>query len=151
MSQATAEQLLRDRGLRCTSTRVRVLQTLLRARRPLSHQDVMGRLKGAGLDRVTVYRTLHALVEADLVHEVFVNERTSLYESSERCHIDHCHAHFTCRKCGGTTCLTDVRVPLLEGLGQGFVAERQKVLIEGLCPSCSLPVGKRPTKGAPSR
>ena len=137
LKKPTAGDLLRENGLRCTSTRRRVLDVLLRAKKPLSHQEVMDGLGEEPIDRVTVYRTLHRLVETGLVHEAFVNDRTRLYETPERCHVDHCHAHFTCRRCGQTVCLTDAKVQLVTGLGKGFVPERQKVLIEGLCPRCS--------------
>ena len=137
LRKPTAEELLRANGLRPTSTRRRILDVLLRAKKPLSHQAVMDRLGQQPIDRVTVYRTLHRLVETGLVHEAFVNDRTGLYETADRCYVDHCHAHFTCRRCGQTVCLTEAKVPLVTGLRRGFVAQRQKVLIEGLCPRCS--------------
>jgi len=113
------------------------MRILLRARRPLSHQELMGRLGEADVDRVTVYRTLHRLVEAGLLHEALVDGRQVLYETADRCHESHCHAHFTCRVCNRTYCLTEAKVTLVEGVGDGFIAERQKVLIEGRCPQCA--------------
>ena len=137
VAKTTPEDLLRVSRLRLTPTRRRVLDVLLRARKPLSHQELMQRLADGATDRVTVYRTLTRLVEAGVVHEAFVSDRTRLYETADRCHADHCHAHFTCRQCEQTTCLVTSEVPIVRDLPGGFVPERQKVLIEGLCPKCA--------------
>ena len=135
-------ELLRASGLRSTVTRCRVLDVLRRARKPLSHLDVMDRLADEPIDRVTVYRTLNRLTKAGVLHEAFVNDRTRLYETADRCHADHCHAHFACRACQETVCLTEARVDLAQGLPTGYVPTRQKVLIEGFCPSCSASRGR---------
>ena len=88
-------------------------------------------------DRVSIYRALEAFVEKGLVHRAFVDDRTWLYETADRCGEDHCHPHFTCRVCGRVQCLVTVEVPIIKDMGPGFVAERQQIHISGLCPACS--------------
>lgn len=137
MHKTTPEETLRFHGLRATEGRKAVLRVLLASRRPLTQQDIFDRLAAGTMDRVSVYRALHRFAEAGIVHRAYVNERTWCFETADRCSHDHCHAHFTCRQCGQTTCMEDVVVPLARGVSKGFVAERQKVLIEGLCPKCA--------------
>lgn len=131
-----ASQLLERSGLRRTPWRVKILSLLLKFRRPLSHEDIRRKL-GPGADRVTVYRSLDAFVRVGLVHRVLADKRTRLYETSDRCTRHACHPHFTCRACGDTTCMVDVAVPRIRRKKLGYVFERQRVLIEGLCPACA--------------
>jgi len=132
----TVPELLAYAGLRRTPWRVRILSLLLQLRRPVSHGQIMGKL-GARADRVTVYRTLDAFVRSGLVHRVLVGRRMHLYETADRCTKHACHPHFTCRACGRTTCMTELAPPRVRGRRKGYVFERQRVLIEGLCPACA--------------
>jgi Fur family ferric uptake transcriptional regulator len=132
-----ADEILKGKGLRCTPGRVRVLRALVEAGGPLSQSEIMERLRGARLDRVSVYRALDSFVAAGIVHRVFTEGRIWMFETADRCGADHCHPHFTCRVCHRTTCLTDVAVPLVKGLKRGFVSERQRVHIQGVCPGCA--------------
>jgi Fe2+ or Zn2+ uptake regulation protein len=66
----------------------------------------------------------------------YVDHRRRVYELFDKCNGQNCHAHFSCRCCGTTTCLEDFNVRYEGALARGFVAETQKVLIEGLCPDC---------------
>jgi len=130
-------RLLRSRGLRPTRGRLRLLSLLRAARRPLSHGEILRRMRGQAMDRVSVYRALQAFVRAGLLHRAYLDERTWTFETPDRCGPDRCHPHFTCRRCEKVTCLTQVHVPLVTGLPRGWIAERQKVHIEGLCPACA--------------
>lgn len=137
MSKLEIGDVLRAHGLHATRGRMKLLSILRAARRPLTHTEVLRRLRSARLNRVSVYRALDAFVEAGLVHRAFVDGRTWAFETPERCDERRCHPHFTCRKCGTVACMPRVRVPFARGLPKGYIAQRQKVHIEGLCPSCS--------------
>ncbi len=134
--QHDASGLLAVHGLRRTPWRVKTLSLLLELRRPLSHEQIMRRLE-PGADRVTIYRSLDAFVRVGLVHRVLVNKRQHLYETADRCTADACHPHFSCRSCGRTTCMPELAVPRVRGRRRGYVFQRQRVLIEGLCPACA--------------
>ncbi len=137
--------LIRSCGLRSTPGRMKLLSVLKAARRPLSHGEILVRMRGERMDRVSVYRALDAFVGVGLVHRAYVDGRTWAFETADRCGRDRCHPHFSCRLCGSVTCLIEVHVPLVTGLRKGWIAERQKVHLEGLCASCAARDGERRT------
>ncbi len=132
-----AEGMVRNSGLRCTKARRLILTLLLKAHCPLSHHDILDALAKGSIDRVTVYRVLEAFVKTGIVHRAYVNSRTWVFELPTYCERDRCHPHFTCRICGKTACMRGAVVPLVSGLKKGYIPERQKVFIEGLCPECA--------------
>ena len=139
MDQNT-ETKLKSHGLKCTITRKRVLNALVKADRPVSHKDLMKRLPKGVTDRTSVYRTLHRFVKAGLVHRVYTGRRQWLFEVSDNCKTDRCHLHFSCQICTKITCM-DIYIPCAE-LPSGFTAKRQKVHIDGICADC----GKKKVK-----
>ena len=136
MTEAMIKDALHAHGFRCTEARGRILSALQAARRPLSHADILKRT-GRTMNRVTVYRVLEAFTNAGMVHRACIDGRTWVFELSDRCTSRQCHPHFTCARCEEITCLTDVVVPLAKRLPKGYVAERQKVHIEGTCAACA--------------
>ncbi|MHC4155051.1 MAG: Fur family transcriptional regulator [Planctomycetota bacterium] len=132
-----ARELLGSAGLRRTGPRLAVLGALLGARKPQTADQIAARLSPPAANRVTVYRTLEAFLEAGLVHKAFLDERTWHFELAHNCTQSQCHPHFTCTDCGDTNCLTDVNLPLAKSPGKGFVIHRQRVQLEGLCPKCN--------------
>ncbi|MHC4061496.1 MAG: Fur family transcriptional regulator [Planctomycetota bacterium] len=132
-----ARELLGTAGLRRTGPRLAVLGALLGARKPQTADQIAARLSPPAANRVTVYRTLEAFLEAGLVHKAFIDERTWHFELAHNCTESQCHPHFTCTDCGDTNCLTDISLPLAKSPGKGFVIRRQRVQFEGLCPKCN--------------
>ena len=137
MVKTDPRETLRAHGLRCTQGRLKMLSVLRSAKRPLSHAEVVARLGPSRMNRVSVYRALEALLAAGLVHRAFVDGRTWVFEVADRCGPRQCHPHFSCRACGAVTCMTDVVLPVAEGLPEGYTLERQKVYIEGACALCN--------------
>ena len=135
MADKRISDFLRENGFKATKGRMEVLGLFFKAGRPLSQGHVMEML-GLKLDRASVYRILNAFTEAGIIHMAYVDGRHRVYELPDKCGAHSCHPHFSCRGCGMTACLEDFQVHYKGTLGEGFVAERQKVLIEGLCPSC---------------
>jgi Fur family ferric uptake transcriptional regulator len=128
--------MLKNTGLYCTNARITILQVLAKTKRPLS-QDQIARCLSAKPDKVTIYRTLTSLLKADLVHRAYVDERAAYYELSTHCSKSQCHPHFTCTQCGRTHCLRSLKIPMAKSPHQGFLIQRQKVRLEGLCPACT--------------
>ncbi|MFH1706878.1 MAG: transcriptional repressor [Planctomycetota bacterium] len=126
--------LLREHGLRCTDNRERVLAFLRRALRPVSQGDIMAHFPAGTVNRVSVYRILHRLVAAGLVHRVLSGRRRWLFESSDHCTPEACHSHFTCRVCQAVSCIEVFPLPAAQPAG--YRVERQKVYLEGVCPRC---------------
>lgn len=129
--------LLRAAGLRVTQVRVAVMESLARTRVAMSAADVIEALEtshlvsrdeggraGGGVsasrkrepvDKVTVYRTLNALVDANLAHKIDPGDRVFRYSLTDhaRCtgeHHDHEHPHVICERCGVVECLDDAEV-----------------------------------------
>lgn len=136
-SRPKVEEMLRGSTLRRTRGRVAVLKVLSKAKKPLTREQIAGRLGKGTLDKVTIYRTLERFVEAGLVHRAYLHKRASYYELAHNCTESQCHPHFTCMDCGDTHCLTEVRLPMARNLHTGFVVDRQRVQLEGLCPKCN--------------
>ena len=128
--------MLKEAGLYKTQARLAVLDVLLNATRPMSQVQIAESIPGA-TDKVTLYRTLTSLMEANLVHKAYVEERATFYELAHHCSKTQCHPHFTCRNCGRTHCLFDLQVPMAPSPYKGFVISRQQVRLEGLCPDCA--------------
>ena len=131
-----ARQLLRSVRLRRTGPRLAVLAALLDAPKPRTADQIATKLGSSRPDRVTVYRTLEAFLEAGLVHKAFLDERTWHFELAHNCTESQCHPHFTCTSCGDTSCLTEISLPMAKSPHKGFVIHRQRVQLEGLCPNC---------------
>lgn len=133
------EAALRAAGLKITRGRRLVWQALLRAERPLSHADLERQLDhngDGGLDRVTLYRILDALVAAGLAGKAADRWNISRYaaRTPDRPHADH--LHFRCTACGGTFCLK-MPLPSPPPLPRGFLLTGAEYDLSGYCPGCA--------------
>ncbi len=133
----TAREMLEASKLYCTKGRMAILGVLIDSARPLKQDEIATQVSRTGINRVTIYRTLSALLEAGLVHRAYLQKRAWHFELADRCTKTQCHPHFTCTMCGATHCLTKMRLPAIHGSHEGFFIQRQQVRFEGLCPKCS--------------
>jgi Fur family ferric uptake transcriptional regulator len=133
-------ELLAGAGLRRTPIRLAVLAILSRDRQPQSAAGII-ELLPAGIDKVTLYRTLNTFTRKKLVHRVRGDDQVWLYGigTADRA-ARHGHAHFVCDECGTVECLTDR--PRAEPaarrakLRPGYRVEYSEVLVHGTCPDC---------------
>ncbi len=130
--------MLRRAKLRCTRGRVAILEILSSATRPLTREQIASELGKKGLNKVTIYRALERFVRVGLVHRAFLHARTWHFELADNCSESQCHPHFTCTDCGQTHCLTEITVPMAKSPYKGFVIDRQRVQLEGVCPECNV-------------
>lgn len=130
-----AVQLLESVHLRQTAPRLAILEVLLAAEAPLTREQIAERIGSNAPNKTTIYRTLTHLVENNLVHQAYLEDRTGHYELAHNCGKHQCHPHFTCNECLQTKCLTDAVTPIVQ-LPQGFKMQRQQIHIEGICPEC---------------
>ena len=89
------------------------------------------------LDRASVYRTLHLLLELDVLREVGLG-RGRRYELSDR--FDDHHHHFVCSQCGRTDSFeaADLETVMQRlSLRQGFTLESHQVELTGRCSNCT--------------
>jgi Fur family ferric uptake transcriptional regulator/Fur family zinc uptake transcriptional regulator len=138
----TAENVLREKGMRNTVLRRRVLELFFERREPMSYAEIFEALAALGRapDRVTLYRTLSTFSDVRIVHEVQGTDgviRFCLHESSRGGCVGN-HPHFLCRRCGRMSCLSDQPLPYVE-VPAGTIVEGKQFLIFGLCPQCAAP------------
>lgn len=130
-----AGQLLESVHLRQTAPRLAILDVLLAAKAPLTREQIADQIGAGAPNKTTIYRTLTHLVEKNLVHQAYLEDRIGHYELAHNCGKHQCHPHFTCNTCLRTQCLTDASAPMVQ-LPKGFKMQRQQIHIEGICPDC---------------
>lgn len=139
LSVADARRMIRGAGLRCTTCRIAVLQTLAESDAPLSHGDAADLLTPAGFDKSTIYRCLVELAEAGVVSRLELGDRVWRFELRPGHQEEGTeHPHFMCVDCGKVACLTDfsVRIAPSKGKRRAALGEITEVLLKGHCAAC---------------
>lgn len=131
--------LLKKKKLKITESRLEILAILANSNCAISYNDIESETKGK-LDKVTVYRTLDVFESKGIIHSVYSNTGAKLYSfCKEECtshqHSDN-HVHFNCSKCNETTCLYEIKVPLIK-VPNGYQIESSKLIVNGICMQCS--------------
>ena len=129
------EEHLENHGVRPTAVRLLVWKTIS----PLHHTFTLVDLESLMPDteRSSIFRALRLFAEHHLLHEIDDGSGAQKYCVC-RCTDGHhlTHIHFTCRKCGDTFCLDQMKIPIVS-LPQGFVMDDAEYVVKGLCPKCS--------------
>ena len=130
------EQALDNAGLRVTAVRLLIWRQVRHAfHDAFSLADLETALPT--VDRSTLFRTVGALTDAHLLHEIDDGSGAQKYCV---CHHDdtrHCrgHVHLTCLRCHRTFCLTNIEIPSVP-LPQGFQPEETEYVVKGICQQC---------------
>jgi Fur family ferric uptake transcriptional regulator len=131
----THAALVRERGLRVTASRLAVLELLERSADPLTHHEVVDRLKTSSWNRSTLYRNLIDLTEVGLLQKSEIGG-LARFERSGKTGACAEHPHFVCTDCGTVSHLESVTV-LFEGRGPTAVMSGQvAVQLRGKCDDC---------------
>jgi len=135
--RSTAEQALREHGVRATRQRLTVAAELMGESDDVTAQQLHGRLKARGekLGLATVYRTLSLLAGAGAVDTLSHHPGELCYRW---CGEEH-HHHLVCDRCHRVVELADCELdPWLQRLSaeHGFVATAHRLEVAGLCASC---------------
>ena len=145
---ARADALCRERGVRLTPQRRRVLELVCRAARPIGAYEILDQIReGARAAPPTVYRALDFLLEQGLVHKL-----QSLHAYVGCTHPEHSHMSqfLICADCGAVTELEDEAIAgSLRSVAAetGFEPRRPIVEVIGTCFRCSLNFCDQRTKG----
>ena len=130
------QKYLSEQGLRLTTQREAIVDLLLKAEQHVSQQDVYKALKGQGLGKVTVFRTLKMLEECGLVERVTSPNGGAKFEIKyERPH----HDHLVCVECG---VIREVQWPDVEKIQEktcrtlNFIPLWHRHEIFGRCEAC---------------
>jgi Fur family zinc uptake transcriptional regulator len=135
---ATAERLCRERGLRFTELRRRVLTLVWDSHRPIGAYDILDKLGGEGKAAAppTVYRALDFLIEAGLVHRL---DSLNAYIGCPDPARSHAGQFLICRSCRTVVELDDPDIDAVvakKAAGLGFTSVHQMLEVQGLCANC---------------
>jgi Fur family zinc uptake transcriptional regulator len=133
-----AEGLCRQRGLRFTALRRRVLTLVWQSHKPVGAYEILDKLGEEGRKAAppTVYRALDFLIEAGLVHRLDSLNAFIGCPDPERSHSGQ---FLICRGCHTVAELDDRDIDLLveqKARIAGFTAVHQMLEVQGLCSEC---------------
>ena len=131
-----AEKILERGGLNLTANRLRVMKVLADSEGPLSINDLYNKLET--IDKSNIFRALNLFRESGLVHAIDDGcdstkyELTAFTEDNGR----EMHAHFHCKICHKTYCLTTTPIQTPE-IPDDFTIQEINYVIKGICPDCN--------------
>jgi Fur family ferric uptake transcriptional regulator len=137
LSKGTNRELLNMAGLRSTSQRALILDIIRSGQGHLDADEVYrrARRKQPRISLSTVYRTLQALKELELVEELHFNDEHHHYEIKPSTE----HHHLVCLGCGK---VVEFQCPMSEKIKEdisnekGFEVTSTEVRMRGYCPDC---------------
>jgi Fur family transcriptional regulator, ferric uptake regulator len=132
--------LLRRHGMRVTKNRVQILETMLKAERPLSLDEIQLRSREGfeAPDYATVFRVMTVLENLSVAQKVNLNRSCSYYELvNPQRHYDH----IICTECGRVTLVVDScpveRVERKIEKRYGYSDIRHSLEYFGKCSECT--------------
>lgn len=138
-----AERICRDRGLRFTDTRRRVLEIVWDGHGPVGAYDILAVLQAERRRTAppTVYRALDFLLEHGLVHKIeTLNAFVGCSHPSGHPGGAHVSQFLICTGCHRAAEIDDPEIARLisrKMVGAGFDVSRQTVELQGVCSSCA--------------
>lgn len=128
---------LRRRGVRITKARREVVDALVASDGHLNAEDITSvvQQRAPEIHLSTVYRTLEALAQIDVVDAVHVGHGGAVYHLA-----DNRHQHLVCERCGAVLHVAD---GLLDALADDiyaryrFMLRSHHVALTGVCERCS--------------
>jgi Fur family ferric uptake transcriptional regulator len=127
-SMLDAEKKVRELGHRVTSARVLTLAKLIKAKKPMTHDELLVDFQ-TPMDRVTLYRVLDWLVTQGLAHRITAEDRVWRFMAGEAAGQ---HPHFYCENTGEMLCLSDIKLPDFK-LPAKFTVKHVDVVFHGTC------------------
>jgi len=133
------ESACESRGLRLTPLRLRVLELIAAAEKPIKAYDLLDRLREehGSAAPPTVYRALDFLLEHGFIHKLeSINAFVGCHHPDE----SHQVPFLICDECSSAAELCDERVARLLGeqaKEHGFTPRAQTIEVHGLCGTCN--------------
>jgi Fur family ferric uptake transcriptional regulator len=133
--EAAFAEFIQRKGLKTTRQRNTIISTFFRLRGHISVEELLNEVKKANprIGYATVYRTLHLLVESNLVEERRFGDGLARYEGHSD--VEH-HDHMICLDCG---MISEFYNPRLEALQEKLAEEnnfeiyRHRLELYGTC------------------
>jgi len=88
------KKILREKGFKCTPTRLSIIEIFLNNSKPISADFIFNKLKKK-IDEATVYRSLSSFEKSGILRRVDLRKEAIHFELNN----DH-HHHLVCVKCG---------------------------------------------------
>lgn len=130
-----ALQTLRDNNHRVTEPRKAILSILTKEHGPFTAEEVHRRMEKGSCDLVTVYRSLAAMEEINVVRRCDFGDGSYRYEINTG---DHHHHHIICRTCHSVQtldlCVADGLERIARQMGYSKVTHTLEIF--GFCPKC---------------
>ncbi|MCB9034106.1 MAG: transcriptional repressor [Chitinophagales bacterium] len=130
---------IKEHGLRITPIRKEILTVFNTTDFALSHADIETKFAHI-YDRVTIYRTLTAFVEAGIIHKISDETGIAKYAMCHHHQIEHehqdNHVHFKCSVCEKIECLHSLQIPDFH-LPKNYTMQQANLLVEGICANCN--------------
>lgn len=134
----TAPDYIREKGLKATPTRQKVLEVLQGSHLAYSHTELEATFKE--VDRITLYRVLRDFEEAGIVHKIMDIDGVTRFAVCKHTCPDSAHSedhvHFNCQVCHKMFCLENLHIPAIK-LPAGFVPKGVNTLVHGVCQQCN--------------
>lgn len=132
------DEFIKDKGLRHTPQRAKVLDTFLSTERHVSCDELYGLVKkqDRSIGYTTVYRTMKLLAESGICGEIDFGDGVLRFE--HKYGHEH-HDHLICTRCGK---FIEVVKPEIEAMQDGlakkysFTPIKHKLQIFGICKKC---------------
>lgn len=143
MEQEIFKELLREKGLKVTSQRLLVLETI--ADHPGEHLTAeeifdLVRRQYPEIGLATIYRTLQVLVELNVIDKISFDDGFARYEAGGLASdAGHHHHHAICNQCGRVFSFEDDLLDTLEQAlydTMGFTVADHEVKLYGICKEC---------------
>jgi len=115
------EELIKDKNIKLTTARVKLLEILKEADRPLCYEEIKNDIS---MDKATFYRNISKFEEEGILNAFESNDKKRYYEVKL-----NPHAHFVCVECSRVECIKNIDITLPK-------YEINNVIINGKCPSC---------------
>ncbi len=115
------EELIKDKNIKLTTARVKLLEILKEADRPLCYEEIKNDIS---MDKATFYRNISKFEEEGILNAFESNDKKRYFEVRLSP-----HAHFVCVECNSVECIKNIDITLPN-------YEINNVIINGTCPSC---------------
>jgi len=128
--------LLRQYDFKVTHARVKLLERLECATKPMTAQELHEELADGKIDLATVYRSLNKFADAGLIARVQLGDEFVRFEFVKH----HHHHHIVCNKCGK---VSEIELCNLDALSSaiaektGFRNIEHYVVFRGECQACA--------------
>ena len=125
--------LLKKNSLKVTPQRLEIMNFLDHNKSHPTVDEIYSKLKSKypSLSKTTVYNSLEALKQNNIIQAVTISGTESRYDMRE-----DIHHHFLCRRCGKILDI-DLQCPNIEKIkNQGYKIEEMHGYFKGICKNC---------------